>query len=128
MFTKIILFTAVLSVAAIAATSPTLAQSPRFVKETAANLPAYNIYRPVDLAQRTTPAPVIVWANGGCMKQDSRWASVLERWAEEGYVVVSINDPNAPPYVPTPEMAARAAGLPPPGAAPGAAAGMPRSA
>lgn len=97
---------------ALAAVSPAAAQSPAFVKETAADLPGYNIYRPADLATRRTPAPVIVWANGGCVKRDLTWASLFERWAGAGYVVVTIHDPNAPSGMPQ-AGAARPGGAPP---------------
>lgn len=81
-----------------------------FVKETAADLPGYNVYRPADLATRRTPAPVVVWANGGCVKRDLTWATLFERWAGAGYVVLTINDPNWAP----PAGAAAAAGAAPP--------------
>ena len=84
--------------------------APAFVKETVAALPGYNVYRPADLATRRAPAPVIVWANGGCVKRDLTWARLFERWAGAGYVVVTIHDPNFKPPKPP---AGAAAGTPP---------------
>lgn len=89
-----------LALGLLAPAAPALAQagaSPAasFVKETAADLPGYNVYRPVDLADLEKPAPVIVWANGGCVKRDLTWASLFERWAGAGYVVVTIHNANA---------------------------------
>jgi dienelactone hydrolase len=99
-----------------ALTVPAAAQTPAFVKETAADLPGYNIYRPADLATRRRPAPVIVWANGGCVKRDLTWSTLFERWAGAGYVVVTIHDPNAPMGIPQAGAAAAGSrpGVPPP--------------
>jgi dienelactone hydrolase len=70
--------------------------APSFVRETVAGLPGYNVYSPADLARRARPAPVVVWANGGCVKRDATWASLFERWAGAGYVVVTIHDADSP--------------------------------
>jgi alpha-beta hydrolase superfamily lysophospholipase len=59
----------------------------------AADLPGYNIYRPVDLGATGAPLPVIVWANGGCLRFDAVWAPLLEAWAAAGFVVVAITAP-----------------------------------
>jgi dienelactone hydrolase len=69
-------------------------------KETSANLPGYNIYRPADLAVGA-PLPVIVWANGGCVRRDATWKTILERWAGEGFFVIAVTDlPNSDPAAP----------------------------
>lgn len=75
------------STAAKAAPAP----APAFVKETAATLPGHNIYRPANLAKRRSPVPVIVWANGGCAPGDPTWTILFERWASEGYFVITIH-------------------------------------
>lgn len=93
--------------------APAAAQAPAFVKENPAELPGYNVYRPADLARRRAPAPVVVWANGGCVKRDLTWASLFERWAGAGYVVVTIHDPNAPTGMPQGAGAPGGAGAPP---------------
>ena len=61
--------------------------------EQVADLPGYNVYRPADLAATDAPLPVIVWANGGCLRYDAVWAPLLERWAAAGFVVVAITAP-----------------------------------
>lgn len=70
--------------------------------ETAADLPGYNIYRPADMKAAGTPLPIVVWANGGCVRYDRTWKILLERWAGAGFFVISIaesdstiNDPEA---------------------------------
>jgi len=86
--------TMALVLAVLSPASPALADDPAYVKETAENLPVYKIYRPADLASLAEPAPVIVWANGGCVKSDTTWSSLFERWAGAGYVVITIHDEN----------------------------------
>lgn len=56
-------------------------------KETPSNLPGYNVHRPTDMRGAL---PVIVWANGGCVRSDFTWSKLFERWAGEGFVVISI--------------------------------------
>jgi endo-1,4-beta-xylanase len=58
-----------------------------FIKESPASLPGYNVHRPAEI---TGAAPVIVWANGGCVRSDFTWSKLFERWAREGFVVISI--------------------------------------
>jgi len=68
------------------------------VKETSANLPGYNIYRPADMK---APLPVIAWANGGCVRRDATWTTILERWAGEGFFVIAVTSlPEADPAAP----------------------------
>jgi hypothetical protein len=62
-------------------------------KEQAPNLAGYNIYRPVDLDVTGAPLPVIVWANGGCLRYDAAWSFLLDSWAKAGFVVVAITAP-----------------------------------
>jgi dienelactone hydrolase len=61
--------------------------------EAAPDLPGYRIYRPTDLEATGAPLPVVVWANGGCVRHDLTWAALLERWASAGFVVVAIGQP-----------------------------------
>lgn len=103
--------------ATLAGAGPAEAQT-GFVKESPADLAGYNVYRPADLAARKGPVPVIAWANGGCVKRDKTWASLFERWAGAGYVVITISDPALDNVTaPSPRPAA-----PPPGTAPAAPA------
>ena len=57
------------------------------------DLPGYNLYRPVDLDATGAPLPVVVWANGGCVRHDATWSSMLERWAAAGFAVIAITVP-----------------------------------
>jgi dienelactone hydrolase len=61
--------------------------------EPAVDLPGYNVYRPTDLRALGTRLPVVVWANGGCVRHDATWRTLLERWAAAGFVVVAITAP-----------------------------------
>jgi dienelactone hydrolase len=64
-------------------------------KETSANLPGYNIYRPADIKAGAL-LPIIAWANGGCVRRDATWTTILERWAGEGFFVIAVTSlPNA---------------------------------
>ncbi len=58
--------------------------------EQAPGLPGYNIYRPANLNDIDRPMPVIVWANGGCVRHDSTWVTLFEKWAGAGYLVAAI--------------------------------------
>ncbi len=61
--------------------------------EPAIDLPGFNVYRPLDLDVAGAPLPVVVWANGGCVRHDATWRPLLERFAAAGYVVVAITSP-----------------------------------
>ena len=61
--------------------------------EAAADLPGYNVYRPTDLGATGGLLPVVVWANGGCVRHDATWRTLLERWAAAGFLVVAITEP-----------------------------------
>jgi len=86
-----------LSASALAEADKPAAATPAeaYVVETADNLPGYNIYRPADLAERSVPVPVIVWANGACVRFDTIWSGLAKRWAGAGFVVITMNDPEA---------------------------------
>jgi dienelactone hydrolase len=75
---------------------PASSADPELTMEPAANLPGYNVYRPAKMGSRTMP--VIAWANGGCVRSDGTWTKLYERWAREGYFVITITrPPGAPP-------------------------------
>jgi hypothetical protein len=52
--------------------------------------PWFNVYRPTDLSATGAPLPVVVWANGGCVRSDFSWAPLFERWAKGGFVVLAL--------------------------------------
>ncbi len=90
----------VLSVSFMLATVHASGATAPITKETSANLPGYNIYRPADI-KAGAPLPIIAWANGGCVRRDATWTTILERWAEEGFFVVAVTSlPNADPAAP----------------------------
>ena len=72
---------------------PATSRSLATTVEQAPDLPGYNLYRPVDLDATGAPLPVVVWANGGCVRHDATWSSMLERWAAAGFVVIAITVP-----------------------------------
>ena len=61
--------------------------------EQVTNLPGFDIFRPKDLNAAGRRLPVIVWANGGCVRFNGVWQSLLERWAAAGNIVVAIGTP-----------------------------------
>ena len=61
--------------------------------ESPESLPGYNVYRPERLGATGARLPVIVWANGGCVRYDVVWAPLLEAWAAAGFFVLSIATP-----------------------------------
>jgi dienelactone hydrolase len=63
------------------------------VVEKVDTLPGYHLYRPQDLTAPGAPLPVITWADGGCLRWDDTWKSLLSAWAAHGYVVLA---PTAP--------------------------------
>lgn len=68
--------------------------------ETSADLPGYNIYRPADI-KAGAPLPIIAWANGGCVRRDATWTTILERWAGAGFFVIAVTSlPDADPAAP----------------------------
>jgi len=72
---------------------PALSRSFPTTVEPAVDLPGYNVYRPDDLRANDGPLPVVVWANGGCVRHDATWQTLLERWAAAGFFVVAISAP-----------------------------------
>lgn len=96
-----------------AAPAPAAAAAPAFDKEQAADLPGFNIHRPADLAKRRRPAPVVVWANGGCAPFDAPWSPLFQKWASAGLVVISINKGTPPPAMMAPPPAGAPRAMPP---------------
>ena len=70
-----------------------LGQSIAITRETSPDLPGHNIYRPADMEARSAPLPIITWANGGCVRSDGIWTILFERWASEGFFVITIAQP-----------------------------------
>jgi dienelactone hydrolase len=60
------------------------------IVEAAPGLVGYNVYRPADIGAPGRALPVVVWANGGCVRHDATWATLLQRWAAAGFFVVAI--------------------------------------
>jgi len=84
--------------------APARSADPAVTREAAPNLPGYNVYRPATLGRRAMP--IIAWANGGCVRSDATWTSLFERWAREGYFVITITQPpGAPPLTAANAMA-----------------------
>lgn len=52
--------------------------------------PNFNITRPTELTASPGLLPVVVWANGGCVRSDFTWAPLFKRWASAGFVVLSL--------------------------------------
>ena len=81
---------ALFAIVGLLVATPAQSQGVPIIKETVPTLPGYNVYRPKDLTALGAPAPVIVWANGGCVRSDFTWTTLFERWAAEGFVVITI--------------------------------------
>jgi hypothetical protein len=54
--------------------------------------PYFNVWRPTDLNALESPAPIVVWNNGGCFRGDSTWTAMYEAWAAAGFVVLSLTE------------------------------------
>ncbi|RLT92824.1 MAG: hypothetical protein D9N11_16140 [Ketobacter sp.] len=56
--------------------------------------PWFNVYRPADMLSVVEDTgrllPVVVWANGGCLRSDFTWQPLFKRWAAAGYVVLAL--------------------------------------
>ncbi len=68
---------------------PAISRNLPTTKEQSAELPDYNIYRPTNIDATGAPLPLIVWANGGCVRYDAVWESLLDSWAGAGFVAVA---------------------------------------
>ena len=58
--------------------------------------PTFNLTRPTDLGVTGGKLPVVVWANGGCLRSDFSWAPLFEHWAHAGFVVLSLTGTGGP--------------------------------
>lgn len=90
-------FLGALMAAAVMPMAPAVAQSKNVVREAIPDLPGRYIYRPANFVSMEKPAPVIVWANGGCSRNDQDWKGLYESWAGAGYVVITVSEPGAKP-------------------------------
>lgn len=56
--------------------------------------PWFDVFRPLDLTAVVNESgqllPVIVWANGGCLRSNFTWQPLFKRWAAQGYVVLAM--------------------------------------
>jgi hypothetical protein len=74
-------------------TAPSARTNLPITVDSPADLPGYHVYRPRDLAAAGRRLPVVVWANGGCLRFDGVWAPLLRSWAAAGMVVIAIAAP-----------------------------------
>lgn len=72
--------------------APAIARDVATVVEQPSNLTGYDVVRPRTLDSKHA-MPVIVWADGGCVRYDGLWLPILKRWAAAGFVVVAIGTP-----------------------------------
>jgi predicted dienelactone hydrolase len=75
-------------------------------KETPGVAPWFNVYRPTDLAGAVAATgqtlPVVVWADGGCVRSAFTWEPLYDRWAAGGFVVLALDaEPDASAYTMT---------------------------
>lgn len=52
--------------------------------------PVFDVTHPTDLTQLPGSLPVLVWANGACLRSDVTWRPLFDRWASAGFVVLSL--------------------------------------
>lgn len=88
--------------ALLSAVAAAAGQSTIVVTDTSPALADFTIYRPVDMGVRSEPTPVIVWGNGGCSLNQSRWLPIISRLARAGYLVLAAGAPDGPPDRTTP--------------------------
>src|SRR5262245_5627542 len=70
--------------------APAIERSLATTTEPMPDVDGYNLRRPEVLGATGAPLPVIVWANGGCVRYDATWQPLLDRWAAAGFFVISI--------------------------------------
>jgi len=58
--------------------------------EIISDAPTFHVTRPSDLGSRDEGMPVVVWANGGCLRSDFLWVPLFNHWAEAGFLVLSL--------------------------------------
>ena len=63
------------------------------VRERAAGLPRFTVYRPADLRGSKTKFPVVAWSNGACTASNQGYMYFLMQLAARGFVVVAYGSP-----------------------------------
>ena len=58
--------------------------------ESITEAPFFNIYRPTNLDEPGRLLPVVAWANGGCVREESNWRPLFDRWAAAGIVTLAL--------------------------------------
>lgn len=61
------------------------------------SLPTHTVYRPQDLSKVKGKMPIIAWGNGGCANNGLSHRNFLLEIASNGFLVVAIGPPLAPP-------------------------------
>ncbi len=89
---RLICQTAAVLLMAIANSSIAHNRTSLVVSDTSSTLKDFTIYRPADLGLQDSPSPVIVWGNGGCSLNHSRWLPIIRRLTSEGYVVIATGE------------------------------------
>jgi hypothetical protein len=60
-------------------------------KESGGVAPWFDIYRPTDLDAVGGLLPVVVWANGGCVRSEGgNWQPLFDRWAAAGIITLAL--------------------------------------
>lgn len=59
--------------------------------ETKQEDPFFKIFRPTDLKATGLPLPIVVWANGGCVRGSITWEPLFQRWASAGFFVLALD-------------------------------------
>jgi dienelactone hydrolase len=65
------------------------------VRDRPDTMPGFAVTRPANLSVGGQRLPVIVWANGGCLRIDIAYRSMFARWASQGFVIISVDEPTA---------------------------------
>ncbi|MDD9943756.1 MAG: hypothetical protein OXU20_22130 [Myxococcales bacterium] len=56
-------------------------------------LTTHTVYRPAELGVDDLTHPVVVWANGGCVKNGLMFSKALTEWASHGFLIISDGRP-----------------------------------
>lgn len=78
------------------AATPALPLEVAVTREGYESLPTHTIYRPTDLT-KFKQLPIVLWDNGDCADDNSRYATMLTRIAGAGYVVIAKGPASIPP-------------------------------
>jgi hypothetical protein len=53
--------------------------------------PTFHLTMPADLSEVGEPLPLVVWANGGCLRSDFLWQKTMfDIWAADGYAILAL--------------------------------------